>query len=72
MRTAVAGRWFANADYRVFDFATKKGQGKGEEREMPGKENEPYRLAEWEMTSGKGGMGRSRVEAVVFGEGVPE
>ncbi|KAH6615879.1 histidine phosphatase superfamily [Chaetomium sp. MPI-SDFR-AT-0129] len=62
LRTAVAGRWFANADYRVFDFESREGKG----------EEEPYRLVEWEMTRGKGGMGMSKEELVEFGEGVPE
>jgi hypothetical protein len=69
MRTAVAGRWFANADYHIFDFAERKleveeGVGEGGE--------EPYRLVEWEVTRGKGGMGRIREEGVEFGEGLPD
>ena len=73
MRTAVAGRWFANADWRGFDFVGDRGdeggQGwgeKGNERPMR------LRLVEWEMTKGKGGMGRSREERVGWGEGLPE
>lgn len=62
LRTAVAGRWFANGDYRVFDFESREGKG----------EEEPYRLVEWEMTRGKGGMGRSKEELVEFGKGLPE
>jgi broad specificity phosphatase PhoE len=58
MRTAVAGRWFENADYRVFDFA-ERGEG------------EPYRLVEWEVTKGRGGMGRSKEVLVGMGEGLP-
>jgi broad specificity phosphatase PhoE len=61
MRTAVAGRWFANADYRIFDFVDREGKG----------EEEPYRLVEWELTKGKGGMGRSNEAVVEFGEGLP-
>lgn len=62
MRTAVAGRWFENADYRVFDFADRGG-GEGE--------GGPYRLVEWEVTRGKGGMGRSKEVLVGIGEGLP-
>ncbi|KAK4247511.1 histidine phosphatase superfamily [Corynascus novoguineensis] len=61
LRTAVAGRWFANADYRVFDFVSREGKD----------EEEPYRLVEWDLTRGKGGMGRSEEGVVEFGEGLP-
>ncbi|KAL2193819.1 histidine phosphatase superfamily [Corynascus similis CBS 632.67] len=61
LRTAVAGRWFANADYRVFDFVSREGKD----------EEEPYRLVEWDLTKGKGGMGRSEEGVVEFGEGLP-
>lgn len=60
LRTGVAGRWFANADYRVFDFAPRE------------KEDEPYRLVEWELTIDKGGMGRSNPVRVELGSGIPE
>ncbi|KXX78243.1 Phosphoglycerate mutase-like protein 1 [Madurella mycetomatis] len=60
LRTAVAGRWFDKADYRIFDFAPRE------------KENDPYRLVEWELTSGKGGMGRSECAEVELGFGLPE
>ncbi|KAG7294089.1 hypothetical protein NEMBOFW57_004152 [Staphylotrichum longicolle] len=70
MRTAVAGRWFANADFRVFDFEER---GAGDEKEEEGMEGRRrlYRLVEWELTRGKGGMGRSSEEVVEFGEGLP-
>ncbi|AEO59755.1 hypothetical protein MYCTH_2067533 [Thermothelomyces thermophilus ATCC 42464] len=61
LRTAVAGRWFANADYRIFDFAPREVE----------REDEPYRLVEWESTRGRGGMGRSEEAAVELGEGLP-
>ncbi|KAH6847633.1 histidine phosphatase superfamily [Chaetomium sp. MPI-CAGE-AT-0009] len=63
LRTAVVGRWFGNVDYRVFDFvegARAEGEGGG------------LGLVEWEMTRGKGGMGRCREGRVEFGEGLPE
>lgn len=59
MRNAVAARWFENADYRIFDFAEREGKGV----------DEPYRLVEWELTRGKGGMGRSKDAMVELGEG---
>ncbi|KAL2151144.1 hypothetical protein VTH82DRAFT_6242 [Thermothelomyces myriococcoides] len=61
LKTAVAGRWFANADYRIFDFAPRDA----------GREDEPYRLVEWESTRGRGGMGRSEEAVVELGEGLP-
>lgn len=65
MRTAVVGRWFANADYRVFDSVSIRGvYGEGMDREIG--------LVEWELTKGKGGMGRSKEERVAFGDGLPE
>lgn len=52
LRTAVCKTHFANADYRVFEFA--------EEREGEKEEGEGVELIEWELTAGKGGgMGRS-------------
>ena len=49
LRSAVAvGRWFQNADWRVFDFESD-GDAAGE-----------VGLVEWEVSRGKGGMGRSR------------
>ncbi|KAK4096243.1 phosphoglycerate mutase-like protein [Parathielavia hyrcaniae] len=61
LRSAVAGRWFGNADYR------------GPYEEVPsegGKER--VTLVEWDSTKGKGGMGRSKEDLVEFGEGLPE
>lgn len=66
LRTAVAGRWWANADWRGFEFV-KRERGEGE-----GDGEGPYRLVEWDMTKGKGGMGRSKEGVVAFGEGLPE
>ena len=55
LRTAVAGRWFGNADYRVFDL-----EENGEDRfvlvEQPGRET--------------GGMGMSKEGSVVLGTGL--
>ncbi|KAJ9668828.1 hypothetical protein H2201_001074 [Coniosporium apollinis] len=48
LRTAVCKTHFANADYRVFEFAGDEEEGEG------------VKLVEWELTAGKGGgMGRS-------------
>lgn len=57
MRSAVTGRWFFNADYRVFEFEDADGNVNG--------------LRQWESTE-KGGMGKSRIERVVIGEEIPD
>ena len=67
LRTAVVGRWFSNADYRGFDFVHEEGGEQGVDGE-----HEKIGLVEWQLTRGKGGMGRSREEVVEFGEGLPE
>lgn len=56
MRTAVTGRWFFNADYRVFEFEDAGDNVNG--------------LRQWESTE-RGGMGRSRIERVAIGEEIP-
>ena len=58
LRTGVAGVWFGNADYRVFDFGGEK-EGR-------------FKLVEWEMTKGRGGMGTARNETVSWPEGIAE
>ncbi len=60
LRTAVAGRWFGNADYRAFEFEETDGDD----------EEGGYRLVEIESTRGAGAMGRSMEEEVVLGEGL--
>lgn len=56
LRTAVANRRFANADYRIFDFKND--------------EPENVELVEWEMTEeGPGGMGRSAKGFMTVEEG---
>lgn len=60
MRECVTGDHFFNADYRIYDF---------EERE--GGEAEPYKLKQWELTKGTGGMGRSYEQVVPIGTGLP-
>jgi broad specificity phosphatase PhoE len=58
MRLAVTGTQFANADFRVFDFAERHG------------DNVPYRLVEWETTRlNGGGMGLSPKAQVELGSG---
>jgi broad specificity phosphatase PhoE len=61
MRTAVTGRWFFNADYRVFEFDHAHAHADGN---VNG-------LKQWEITE-RGGMGRSRIERVVIGEEIPD
>ncbi|SPQ24487.1 188b4486-813a-466d-bffc-5477357e3cfa [Thermothielavioides terrestris] len=62
MRTAVTGRRFANADYRVFDF---------EERDW-NQEGEPYRMSDIEQDTDIGGSGiltrqslREQIELII-------
>ncbi|EXJ63196.1 hypothetical protein A1O7_03643 [Cladophialophora yegresii CBS 114405] len=58
MRLAVSGTWFANADYRIFEFSERKSK------------DEPYRLTEWDSTrSNGGGMGLSSKDQVELGSG---
>ncbi|KIW71703.1 hypothetical protein PV04_03838 [Phialophora macrospora] len=58
MRMAVSGTYFANADYRIFDFSERRGK------------DDPYRLTEWESTrSNGGGMGLSPKGQVELGSG---
>ena len=53
LRSAVApGRFFENADWRVFDFESGGGGADAAAGEVG--------LVEWEVSRGKGGMGRSR------------
>jgi len=62
LRVGVTGRWFWNADYRVFDLV------KGD----PGRGEREYELVEWELTKGKGGMGWSKEVRVEIGGGLPD
>jgi broad specificity phosphatase PhoE len=58
MRLAVSGTYFANADYRIFDFSERKSKG------------DPYSLDERESTrSNGGGMGLSPKGQVELGLG---
>ncbi|KAB2571557.1 Histidine phosphatase superfamily clade-1 [Lasiodiplodia theobromae] len=54
LRCSVSQRRYANADYRVFDFEERKGDG-------------AYRLREWEITE-SGGMGKSERGTAVITE----
>jgi hypothetical protein len=55
---AVTGGAFANADYRIYDFASDK---------------EPFELREWtETREGHGGMGESWDVILAIGDGLPE
>lgn len=61
LRLCVTGDHYFNADYRIYDF---------EERTEG--EAAPFRLKQWELTKGAGGMGRSFDEVVELGVGLPE
>jgi hypothetical protein len=63
LRMSIAGSWFYNADYRIFDFAPRE----------EGAIAQPYRLVQHESTliSG-GGLGKSFKDLVVLGEGLPD
>jgi len=51
IRAGVCGRAIANADFRIFDFV--------EHDESDNDGNSGLKLKEWELTDGRGGMGRS-------------
>ncbi|KAL1841669.1 hypothetical protein VTK73DRAFT_3418 [Phialemonium thermophilum] len=59
LRQGVTGHWYANADYRIYDFAPRASA------------DAPIRLRQWEQTR-RGGMGWSPEEAVEIGEDIPE
>lgn len=65
MRQAVTGDHYFNADYRIYDFEERR-EGGGE-----GKDG-PFRLRQWDLTRGAGGMGRSYDQIVDIGVGLPE
>jgi len=60
IRQGVTGYWLFNADYRVFDFDGTEQDG-----------GDVVRLRQWPSTL-KGGLGWSREEPAVVGEGLPE
>ncbi|KAJ4418335.1 hypothetical protein N0V82_005616 [Gnomoniopsis sp. IMI 355080] len=60
MRQAVTGDHYFNADFRVYDI---------EERNDP---SGPFKLKQWDLTKGTGGMGRSFDEIVDIGIGLPD
>uniref|UniRef100_A0A0B7KGD0 Phosphoglycerate mutase n=1 Tax=Bionectria ochroleuca TaxID=29856 RepID=A0A0B7KGD0_BIOOC len=59
LRVGVVGWWFANADYRLFDFVAEKG-GEGQ-----------FDLIQDETTLA-GGLGLSRTSRATLGEDLPE
>lgn len=61
MRQCVTGDHYFNADYRIYDFEEHK-DGDGE----------PYKLKQWDLTKGAGGMGRSLDQIIPIGTGLPE
>ena len=55
LRTSVANARFANADYRIYDFATDEGNAG---------------IVEWDLTESRGGgMGRSQKGRMAIEEG---
>jgi broad specificity phosphatase PhoE len=69
LRVGVTGRYFMNADWRVFEF---EGSGSGSGGSGDGEEGEEgVRLKEWEETE-KGGMGWSWDKVVPLGDGLPD
>ncbi|KAH6613662.1 histidine phosphatase superfamily [Chaetomium sp. MPI-SDFR-AT-0129] len=63
LRVGLTGRWYMNADYRVFEL---EGGGLNSEDEGDG-----VRLREWEGMD-KGGLGKSREVVVPLGDDLPE
>lgn len=61
MRQAVTGDHYFNADYRIYDFEAR-----------PEGEHGPFKLRQWDLTKGAGGMGRSYDQIVEIGVGLPE
>ena len=68
LRQGVTGRWFFNADYRVFDFAAARETG---DRDDSGGPPPPYDLVQWDATR-EGGLGWSWTETVRIGDDLPE
>lgn len=62
MRQAVTGDHYFNADYRIYDF----------EERLSGDEGAPFKLRQWDLTKGNGGMGRSFDQIVALGVGLPD
>lgn len=62
MRQAVTGDHYFNADYRIYDF----------EERSAGDEGAPFKLRQWDLTKGTGGMGRSYDQIVELGVGLPD
>ncbi|KAK0701202.1 histidine phosphatase superfamily [Apiosordaria backusii] len=63
LRSGVTGRWFMNADYRVFDFVDEDGEKD---------ESGLVKIKEREWTVKEGGLGWSFEEAVELGDGLPD
>lgn len=63
LRTGVTTKWFFNGDFRIFDFSTPTS-----DQNSQGDLN----LAEWELTSQQGGLGKSRIVTESLGTGIPE
>ncbi|KAK3682798.1 histidine phosphatase superfamily [Podospora appendiculata] len=63
LRQGLTGRWFMNADYRIFDF---------EERTAGESDEDFILLKQWESTLTTGGLGWSKEEVVPIGHELPE
>lgn len=61
MRQCVTGDHFFNADYRIYDFEDRAEGETGD-----------FKIKQWDLTKGSGGMGRSFDEIVGVGIGLPE
>ncbi|OTB02763.1 hypothetical protein M426DRAFT_322362 [Hypoxylon sp. CI-4A] len=61
LRLAVSGYWYFNADYRIFEFASRTGP------------SDLYKLEQHESTREKGGgLGRSWIDPIVLGSELPQ
>ncbi len=58
LRQGLTGRWYFNADYRIFDFKERSS------------DDAPPEIEEWALTN-EGGMGWSWEETVEVGDGLP-
>lgn len=75
LRVGVTGRYFMNADYRIFDFVDGDGDGGGvdggKEGESIGEGEGKVRLRQWDGMEA-GGMRWSWDQTVPLGDGLPE
>ena len=60
LKAGVTGKTWANGDYRVFEFDERA------------RNNDAYRLREWELTANAGARGLSPQTVAELGEGLPD